>query len=148
MTLIVGPATKTIAYRILAALECAPEGILTDAQLLPLLAFTTRSQSKLVINSTSLVAGRLARKLPDGLEILPNGRCYLQQNYCAHVFDALPKLKPVVTGSMAASCVVKPFKPLSMARMMRGKPMRDGMDDYRSVPSLIGVKRVMLGDAK
>lgn len=148
MTRIGGPSTKTIAYRILAALDSAPDGILTDAQLLPLLAFTNRSQSKLAINTAPLVAGNLALQLPGGLRILDRGRRYVHENFCAPVFDALPEPKPVVTGSMALPRTMKPFKPLSMARMMRGKPMRDGMDDYLSVPSLIGRTRVMLGDDK
>lgn len=148
MTQIAGPATKTIAYRILAALEGAPNGMLTNAQLLQLLTFATRTHNKLLIHAAPLLAGRLVRKFPDGLEILPNGRCYLQQNYCAPVFAALPDLRPVQAGSMALARTVPKFKPLSMSRMLRGKPQRDGMDDYRSVPSLIGVKRVMLGDAK
>ena len=144
MTHLAGPSTKTIAYRLLAALDAAPDGMLTDAQLMPMLALVSRTADKLAVQINILATSGLVRRTPDALQILPRGKQYMQQNYSEKVYQALPEPKSVYVGVIAPPRTAPAFKPLDMTRMMRGRPQRDGMDDYRSMPSMMGGTRVAM----
>lgn len=145
MKRIAGPSTKTLAYRLLAALDSAPDGVLADEQLMHMLALASRTADKLAVQINVLTASKLVHRTPDALQILPRGKQYMQENYCGKVYQALPAPKPVFNGVIALLRPTPVFRPMAIGRMLRGKPMRDGMDDYRAVPSLIGGSRVSYG---
>ncbi|WP_035626946.1 hypothetical protein [Herminiimonas sp. CN] len=132
MTRRCGPGANTAGWHILAALNAAPLGSMTVAQLLPLLDENNRTQYKL--------------QLRDGLQIQPAGRAYLlaHGDKAAHRVASsqdTPQL-PVVPTSMATPRSVPKFTPLDMPRLMRHRPQRDGMDDLRDAPSLMGGSRI------
>lgn len=134
-----GPDVGTVSWRILAALDAASQGVLTGAQLLRLMDENNRTKYKLQLRIDALHTWGLAYQMRDGLQIHPLGRAYLQ----AHRDKAAPRMAlPVVPTSMATPRSVPAFKPIDIAKLMRGRPQRPGMDDLRKCPSLMGGTRV------
>lgn len=144
MTRRCGPEVGTVAWRILAALDAAPLGSMSVAQLLPLLDENNRTKYKLWLRADVLFVWDLARRLPDGLQIQPPGRAYLRAHAVKAARCVAPEtpLTTAVPTSMATPRSAPPFKPLDMAKLMRNRPRRDGMNDLRNAPSLIGSTRV------
>lgn len=141
-----GPDLHSVAWRMLAALDAAPLGAMTATQLLQLLEENKRTAYQLQLRSDALQAWGLARQLRGGLQIQPQGRTYLQAHRDkAHRVASSPDAAPlpVAPTSMATPRAVPAFKPLDAAKLMRGGPQRDGMNDLRSAPSLIGSTRVV-----
>lgn len=142
MTRHCGPRADTVAFQVLAALDAAPAGSMTTARLLLLLDENNRTKYKLVLRTDVLLVWDLVRRLPDGLQILPAGRIYLETHApraAAPDTTAHVSVKPT---SIATPRTAPAFKPLDMAKLMRGRPMREGMDDLRDAPSLMGATRV------
>jgi len=137
------PVTDSIAHRILTALAASPDGGQTADQLLPLLSAANRNLWQLGQYADQLVLWNMALQLPGGMRITPAGRDYVLGRPAITVPAA--ELPEPLTTSWATPRSVPAFKPLDMARLMRSRPMRDGMDDYRDAPSLMGSTRVMPG---
>lgn len=141
MTRRYGPDVNTAAWRILMALDAAPLGRLTEAQLLPLLDENNRTKYKLSQRTEALHAWELARHLPDGWKILPAGRSYLLK-YSDKATQWVPELVlPAVPTSMATPRLAPQFKRMDLTKLY-ARSQRDGRDDYRDCPSLIGGVRV------
>lgn len=142
-----GPDLHSVAWRMLAALDAAPLGAMNATQLLQLLEENKRTAYQLQLRSDALQAWGLARQLRGGLQIQPQGRAYLQahRDKVAHRVASSQDaaLLPVVPTSMATPRAVPTFKPLDAEKLMRGGPQRDGMNDLRAAPSLIGSVRVV-----
>ena len=139
----VGPRTGSVAHRLLIALAAAPQGRLSDRELLPLLSPDNRTCWRLTQYADQLALWDMAIRLPGGVQIMPAGRAFLASKVCVAPVSPVPQ-KPA--GLMAQRRTVPAFKPLDIVKMMRGRPQRPSMDDHRAVPSLIGSTRVTRGE--
>lgn len=141
----VGPRTGSVVHRLLIALAAAPQGRLSDRELLPLLSPDNRTCWRLTQYAEQLALWDMAIRLPGGVQIMPAGRAFFASKVYVAAVSPVPQ-KPA--GLMAQPRTVPVFKPLDIVKMMRGRPQRPGMDAWREVPSLICSSRVFAGGAQ
>jgi len=58
---------------------------------------------------------------------------------------SLPRFERYV-GQPAGVRVAKPFRPLDVAKLAAGRPIREGAFEYSSIPSMMGGARVLNGE--
>jgi hypothetical protein len=142
MTRHIGPRYGSSPRLVLDALGASATGTLpyADAQLL--LREENRSVNRFeALAMRPLEAQMLATNEMGVISLLPAGSAFLQQLRA----DVVGQWQVPHKGEIAQPRTVPAFKPLDLAKLMRGGPSRPGMDDLRDCPSLMCDKRISSG---